>query len=207
MMPTQIYINKKGSMSAWKNYSFYSHWFKRAFLLFQAIHPHTIIWDHNIFLSATCNWKIYYDQVITEKPCYKKRYSPMWHYCQCATTANMPYHKMHVFAMMILCQYWHDLPCFLHFIWAIYTKYEWSVISWFSFICGKPSNNVSHHNIVMYSHRVQTQLCYSLKTITKHLSEEEHYVRREFKPSYFSEYVCIKYTFSAHYDIQVIKSS
>jgi len=120
-------------MSAWKIYSFLQSLVSKSFLLFQTIILIPLSGIITFSCQLHCNQKIYYDQVITEKPCYKKRYSPMWHYCQCATMANMPYHKMACLCNGDTMQYWHDLPCLLHFIWAIYTKYEWSVISWFSF--------------------------------------------------------------------------
>jgi len=163
-------------MSAWKKFiASYSTGFKELFAV-PNHHPHTIIWDHNFSWSATLQlknllWSSY-------QPCYKKWYSPMWHYCQCATMANMPYHKMACLCNDDTMQYWHDLPCLLHL-------YEPFIILY----CGKPSNNVSHHNIVDVHLIEYNQLCYSLKN-HKHLSEEEHYVRWEFKPSYFSD-MCV----------------
>src|SRR5882762_3968834 len=131
---------------------------------------------------------------------------------QCDITANVQQRlichiiKWHVFAMMILC----SIGMICHVCYILYEPFiqNMSGQSYHDshLYCGKPSNNVSHHNIVdVHLIEYNTTMLFT-EDNHKHLSEEEHYVRRKFKPSYCSEYVCIKYTFSAHNDIQVIKS-
>jgi len=131
---------------------------------------------------------------------------------QCDITANVQQWlichmiKWHVFAMVILC----SIGMIFHVCYVLYELFiqNMSGQSYYDpcLYCGKPSNNISHHNIVDVHLMEYDTITLFTEDNHKHLSEEEHYVRPEFKPLYFSKYVCIKYTFFAHYDIQVIKS-
>ena len=130
---------------------------------------------------------------------------------QCDIAANVQQRlichmkKWHVFAMVILC----SIGMICHVCYALYEPFIQNMSGQsyhdFHLYCGKPSSNISYHNIV----DVHLMECSTIMLFTednhKHLYEE-HYVQPEFKPLHLSKYVCIKYTFSAHYDIQVIKS-
>ena len=175
----------------------------------------TILYIENFTMSSSNSAT---EQSTVKKMPYK---SPKFKHkkVQCDTTANVQQSLIcHMQRLICHMMKWYTsitmVLCSIGIIYYVYYAFCEPFIQT-DMGYGSPYDCRLYHENSMYDIQQQNfsvMNCMKQGTITQYIEDNhkpmnkgKHYIYQKFKPDFYSDYECINYTFTAYYDIQIIK--